>query len=275
MKRSKMLAWMLLVVMLVGCMAFPAGAEADGESFSRKKPTVVGQEVTLGENVIITFGTYEQDNNPENGPEPIEWLVLSFANGSRVLVVSRFALEYMPHHNHTDADGNFEMDYTVTWETCDLRAWLNGEFLQTAFTEAELEKIPTVTVNAKDDNSDKDMLGGWWGNDTQDRAFVLSMSEAESYFPEEDLRKCQATAYATANAEARLGRPIDIGTGYTQSDMENCWWWLRTPGEFYGSAMCISPSGYVSWRAYKDLSKYQNDNLRIAVRPAIWIELDK
>ncbi|MBE5766763.1 MAG: extracellular solute-binding protein [Clostridiales bacterium] len=30
MKRSKMLAWMLLVVMLAGCMAFPAGAEGEG-----------------------------------------------------------------------------------------------------------------------------------------------------------------------------------------------------------------------------------------------------
>ena len=30
MKRSKMLAWMLLVVMLAGCMAFPAGAEEEG-----------------------------------------------------------------------------------------------------------------------------------------------------------------------------------------------------------------------------------------------------
>ena len=40
----------------------------------------------------FTFGSYEQDNNPSNGPEPIEWRVLEVSDGNP-LVVSEDALD--------------------------------------------------------------------------------------------------------------------------------------------------------------------------------------
>lgn len=41
---------------------------------------------------IIEFGMYEQDNNEENGPEPIEWIVLHKAKGE-MLVLSKYVLD--------------------------------------------------------------------------------------------------------------------------------------------------------------------------------------
>ena len=36
---------------------------------------------TIGD--ILTFGRYEQDDNEENGPEEIEWIVLDAKDGRR------------------------------------------------------------------------------------------------------------------------------------------------------------------------------------------------
>ena len=80
----------------------------------------------------ITFGRYEQDSDPENGPEPIEWLVLA-SQGDRVLAVSLYALDCRQYH---------ESFTEVTWETCTLRGWLNDEFLNTAFSYEEKAGIP-------------------------------------------------------------------------------------------------------------------------------------
>ena len=59
----------------------------------------------------ITFGSYEQDNNSSNGPEPIGWRVLEVSGGS-ALVVSEYALDARAYNE----------DYeSVTWAECTLR----------------------------------------------------------------------------------------------------------------------------------------------------------
>ena len=74
----------------------------------------------------VIFGAYEQDNNLKNGKEPIEWLVLDVdEDDDKVLLLSRYALENKLYHNTKEA---------VCWATCDLRAWLNSEFLNAAFS---------------------------------------------------------------------------------------------------------------------------------------------
>ena len=45
----------------------------------------------------ILFGTYEQDNDPDNGPEPIEWIVLEVDEANhRLWVVSRYGWTRSP-----------------------------------------------------------------------------------------------------------------------------------------------------------------------------------
>lgn len=60
----------------------------------------------------IVFGSYEQDGDTGNGPEPIYWEVVSEENG-RMLVVSRYILDFQ-HYNNSKSH--------VTWEECTLRA---------------------------------------------------------------------------------------------------------------------------------------------------------
>ena len=61
-----------------------------------------GNAETLGPQNIVTFGSYEQDNNSENGSEPIEWLMLEQKDG-KALLVSRYGLDALPFH---DSDGD-------------------------------------------------------------------------------------------------------------------------------------------------------------------------
>ncbi|MBE6802677.1 MAG: toll/interleukin-1 receptor domain-containing protein [Ruminococcaceae bacterium] len=189
---------------------------------------------------IYTFGSYEQDNDTSNGKEAIEWLILD-KQGTQILVISKYALDCKPY--------NEEYEY-VTWETCTLRSWLNDEFINAAFTEEEKAMIPTVTVTA-DENPEYSTDPG---NDTEDRVFVLSINEANEYFSSDDERACQPTNYAVAN-------------GAWESEIGNCWWWLRSSGRSqFDAAAVLNDGGVIKYGFVVD---YVDD----AVRPALWINL--
>ena len=90
-------------------------------------------------------------------------------DGDRVLVISRYVLDCV----------RYDEEYRrVTWETCTLRAWLNGEFLNAVFDPEEQLLIPPTHVTA-DPNPDFDVDPG---EDTEDKLFLLSIPEAEAYF---------------------------------------------------------------------------------------------
>ena len=73
----------------------------------------------------------------------------------------------------------------MTWENCDLRTWLNGEFLRNAFTGEE-QKMIALSKLANDDNPEYSTSGG---NTTEDLVFCLSLAEAESLFESREARK--------------------------------------------------------------------------------------
>ena len=257
MKKAGMTAWMLVVVLLLGSVAFPAGAEEE------HLPPPEIMEKREGEYFpYLIWGSYEQDNNIENGPEPIEWFVLTVED-ERALVLSRHALELKMYH-HVVA-----YDTSVSWETWDIRAWLKGEFLQTAFTEAELKRIPTVTVQTPQ------VLG--WDNppitpDTEDQIFFLSFQEVSRYMKGGRTRKCQPTAYAIANYEAATGKEWDA-TVFRDSENGNCNWWLRSQGEFPGSASAVHYWGRVGHSIMLMDLLYPGKEFTYGVRPAMWIDL--
>lgn len=187
--------------------------------------------------MYIKFGRYEQDNNTSNGKEDIEWLVLEVKDG-KALVISKYALDCKQYNtSYTD----------VTWETCTLRKWLNDDFINAAFSTDEQTIIPTVTVSA-DKNPEHSTNPG---KRTQDKVFLLSITEANKYFSSDATRQCMNTEYADANNVSKI-----------------CWWWLRTPGNCQERAADVGPGGGiyeyghgVSWGI-------------AAVRPALWIDLN-
>ncbi len=192
---------------------------------------------------LYPFGRYEQDNITKNGAEVIEWIVL-WRWKSKVLLISRYALDCQPFNTGRRK---------VTWETCSLRKWLNETFLQEAFTPEEQEKILTVPVKA-----DKSKYSEDPGNATDDRIFLLSVSEADQFFSSDSERICIPSAYACAQG----------ALAWTYTGGGACEWWLRTPGESRRHASIAFSSGYIS-----PFGTYVNEE-DIGVRPALWISLD-
>ena len=211
---------------------------ADSSIFSK-------QEITTAEvGDIIKFGTYEQDNDSSNGKDKIEWLVLEVKDG-KALVISKKALDCKPYNNEYE---------DVTWETCTLRKWLNDDFINSAFSADEKAAIPTVTVSA-DENPEYSTYT-YPGNATEDKVFLLSINEVNKYFESDQARACEPTEYAVANGV------------YVNSDSGNCWWWLRSPGDYQFGAASVSDDGDVD-----ELGYYVNGS-NCAVRPALWIDLN-
>ena len=198
----------------------------------------------------IYFGAYEQDNDTTNGKESIEWLVLE-REDDRILVISNYALDCKPY-NTTRTD--------VTWETCSLRRWLNGTFLNAAFSAKELAMIPIVTVNAEKNPEYKTNPG----NDTLDRVYLLSIKEANKYFSSDEAKGCQDTPYCYAQG----------AKSYAQSKKTVMNWWLRSPGSETYKAAIVGKYGYGvnNYGAYVNGTGEGNGD--IAVRPVIWISLE-
>ncbi|MDO4167908.1 MAG: DUF6273 domain-containing protein, partial [Eubacteriales bacterium] len=72
--------------------------------------------------------------------EPIKWRVLSVSeDGTDAFLLADQCLEARPYHT--------ENSDTVTWETCALREWLNGTFMQEAFSEGEQEAIRKTEID--------------------------------------------------------------------------------------------------------------------------------
>lgn len=193
----------------------------------------------------VTFGTYEQDNNIQNGQEPIEWLVLE-NDGESLFVLSKYVLDGKRYNAAWDPVER--KMYPTTWEQCDLRAWLNSSFYNTAFSVGEQMRIETTLVdNSMPENwSWKNVTGG---NDTYDKVFILSYEESMKYFPMTEIYhyasggimeytpavRVQATPYAVAqgvvvydekeakNTTEALGYLRQEAIGYVDQVM------LRTP----------------------------------------------
>ena len=196
-------------------------------------------EVKIGN--YVYFGSCEQDNRSDTGKEPIEWRVLALdKSGEKALLVSRYALTARCYHNG---------DTYPTWADSDIRGWLNGEFLQDAFTEQE----QTIIQQTKLSTPSYEGIDG--GSDTWDKVFLLSRGEAADYFTGSADRLVKPTAYARA-----MGADVAGENGC-------CWWWLRTPGTYSYDAGLVYAVGGI------DHTGGNVKNAAIAVRPALWVEL--
>lgn len=212
---------------------------------------------------IIKFGKYEQDNNTGNGKEAIEWIVLDERSDGSLLVISRYGLDQVA----------YSKDYkAVTWETSQIRTWLNSTFMNTAFTSAEQSRVQSVTLT----NENNPWTGTYGGNNTTDKVFLLSYKEAKAYFGSDTVTKqgytinaaraCKATAYAKAHNIMTY----DFSSSYYGSDMKQftgcCWWWLRSPGSEARRAQYCANTGDIY---YGNFYVYNTD---CAVRPAMWVK---
>ena len=202
----------------------------------------------------VTLGRY--------GGEDIEWVVLE-ENEDSLLVISKYVLEAKAYNVEYEA---------VTWETCDLRKWLNGEFYDEAFNAEEKDRIIKSTL----DNPDNEICGTDGGNITEDNVFILSFEELQKYMFDgsevwEDnriftpgqavvdgaLRKCELrTGYATDYSRPHFPYANDYRVT----------WWLRTPGLINNYTMNVSYGSGVNAHGSSVVDQYYG------VRPAMRIK---
>jgi serine/threonine protein kinase/flagellar biosynthesis GTPase FlhF len=174
----------------------------------------------------IRFGRYPQGNS--NARTPIEWIVLDVKKSSlfnrlfgenklEILLISRYALDCKLYHN--------KKEY-ITWESSDLRKWLNNDFLKSAFSDDEAKMIRVSDLK----NDDNLQYGTPGGNNTQDLVFCLSFAEIEEYFNNDKDRICEPTAHA-----------CELGAFKYEG---HCRWWLRSPGLNQDGAMFVDTNGF-------------------------------
>lgn len=113
---------------------------------------------------IVTFGSYEQDNNEDNGAEPIQWEVVDIQDG-KVLLLSRYVIDKVSYNEPEGVYGSGETEERP-WELSDIYNWLISDFARSAFTEAEIAAI------VQDQSISVDELG----------VFLLSFYQAVQYF---------------------------------------------------------------------------------------------
>lgn len=213
------------------------------------------------------FGKYPQQN--DGAPLPIEWLVLE-NNGETALLLSKYGLDCRPFHNRTAS---------VSWRDSDLRSWLNGDFLNTAFSAKEREHIAESVINTGDSPNGTKGCG-----ETRDKVFCLSMEEAVQYFGGEaenkgDLdempnraRACEATEYAQKEG-VWSGARMSEGEEY-QWWFDNCNYWLRSPGSDSACIQFVGVKGSIFTPGVLVNNKYSApDRGTTAVRPALRIKL--
>lgn len=192
--------------------------------------TFIHNVIALRVGNSVYFGRYYQDSINEK--EPIEWRILDIED-DKILLMSEYGLDVKRYN---------EKKEPTSWGDCSLRNWLNQDFIVEAFTNDEQKSIILSKLITNDEK-------------TEDKVFLLSSEAAEKYFDSNEDRMCKPTKFA-----------INHGA-YQNKDNGQCWWWLRSLGDFSDLATRVSPGGKVLY--FGD----DVDSNGGSVRPALWINL--
>ncbi len=201
---ASLVAILLSVSALASVFSFTASA-ADGEGSSVR----FGSSWMTGGSVTgVYFGTYSQSSDGNGGynKEPVLWRVLSndgekfFLQSDRIICGEVFS---------TVADAR--------WDACTLRSFLNGNFLNDVFSEAERNYILTTALQTDGTN------------DTQDKLFCLSLAEADNSacFPQGD----------ASRAKTRTDYVVSLGVA------EDRWYLRNADQSLYNYVRFVSKSG--------------------------------
>lgn len=194
--------------------------------------------------------------------EPLKWRVLNASTG---LVICDSAIDSQPYNNFVLfvdyeywGDSN-KTHFATNWENSSLRAWLNNEFYNTAFSEMQQNRIQVLKRENKSRYDSK-----YDSNPTSDKITLLSYDEASnasygfsSANSYDTARYRKGTDYAKCQ-----GLYVYNGSGNSYSNGTS-WWWLRSPYHSYNAAEV----GYNGW-AY-DFYGFDVGNTYKSVVPAL------
>ena len=205
---------------------------------------------------LVSFGHYEQDDDPSTTNEDILWIVVE-KNGSELKLMSLYCLDSAPFMSNDDP---------VQWANSYVRQFLNGDFYNRAFSASEQAMIKSVTVkNAPNPNH-----GTSSGEDTVDKVYLPSLEEIMDYY---DITTCVETAYDGLYAQATpyaINNSISTernGIWLEIAGSNNCWWWLRSSGGSDQNATEVGSGGYLSFNG-ADATDHQR-----GLRPIIHVNV--
>lgn len=218
----------------------------------------------------ILFGTYEQDNDLENGPEPIEWTILD-EDETGYLLISTYVLDYAYYHSSGDV---------TLWPDSDIRAWLNGDFYNDNFTDAERAQI-RLTVNTETTEVSRGQHY-FQCDPTEDYFFLLSVAEVYQYYPDMNEissqngnRSTGATSYAYDRIVNRMGVDnVDacVNVSAEALGVGAATWLLRSviePNAEYFSTKCWPSVVHINTEVGG--AKHALTVLPYGIRPVLWI----
>ena len=219
--RPALLASLFLTAMLCGLFAAPRVGLA---AMSIKVDDIIG------------FGAYS-------------WRVLDVQNGM-ALILSERVIEERAYNEIP-----FETYIGVTWETCTLREYLNGEFYN-RFNAKEKARI----VKTRAPNNDNPWYVTRGGNATDDYIFLLSLEELVKYYGDTGRLRSRPSGEEGIDDRFSIVRIAENTAGKLS------WWWLRSPGSHGKLAAGVHTDGWVNVLGY-----YVDGSG--GVRPALWLKL--
>ncbi len=161
----------------------------------------------------------------------------------------------------------------VTWETSEIRHYLNNDFI---------EKLPlndrNRIISTKNRNADNPWYGCHGGDDTVDKIFLLSLDEVvRLYFG----NSSRLLDYPKPNQRYWFDRKDGNNEKRKALFMEsNWWWWTRSPGKNNGVAVYVHGDGNIgiqgngiSKTSFNTLHYFTKSN-KGGLRPAMWIDME-
>lgn len=230
----------LVAVTVVMCCALACGA-----FFSAKAQIQSLSRVNVDD--TVTLGTFEQDGDTSNGKEAMTWTVYEVSDG-KALLISDVCIYLLPYNENGDDN---------SWTNSTVRAWLNNEFYDTAFSEEEKEcvcetEIGTYRLSVNENSKFREIDGE--EEKTIDRVFVPHIFEYWSL-------TCEPEVSDFAK---------EIFKGNYGSDDYQTMFWIRNPYEEEKDIAC----------GYNDESKRSTGytiqpDTDAFVRPAVFVDARK
>ncbi|WP_350454424.1 DUF6273 domain-containing protein [Slackia heliotrinireducens] len=277
----------VLAAGMVGCAADSSTGTGDNSSLL----ITTQQQAEVQEFETVTFGSYAQGGESAS-PEPIEWYVLA-EDGDKTLLVSKYVLDAVPFNQGNTgqlwSNDNTRATVDVEWADSSIRAWLNGEFYNAAFSADEQAQIVATDLStaknavppaAGEELSYQDSRAG---TDTTDNVFLLSRIEAMDLFNNDAARAAAPTEYAIAKG-VYTGVESDASGAIDEEASGNAPYWLRSEGYYAGYASVVLDSGYVNGDGFRQDGEVKDGNAdhgteltsdyggNFGVRPCIWVE---
>ena len=218
------------------------------------------QEAVVRENTPATAASTELGDIIRFGGH--NWVVLEIKDNS-ALIITEKVIESRAYHNRREF---------ITWETSDLRKYLNGEFYE-SFDESDREKILPV-INKNPANPWMNTHGG---EATEDYIFLLSLQEVVRHYGDSGQLESGSPnsgliSSAILDDEYNSNRAAEFHNRRNSSHG----WLLRSPGSNGQNVAFVETDGKIIMAGgyVNSTSSGLFGSGGGGVRPVLWLELE-